>query len=228
MCKYNASLRCLLSLIALLILHVDSIAQNVNEAQCGPIRAPGGGGYGPFDYRTATPEQRNLVEGTHFTPNVEQLKHGETAPLGGDLGYTLGVFPNNYRALASLGRLQLREKTNKLPGLRWPVECYFERGIRFAPDDPMVRQVYGNYLVRLGRKSEALTQVEKARELGSDSGNLHYNLGLLYFDLGQFDKSLEHAWKAYQLGFDLPGLKGKLKASGKWKDPPQLPEKGPQ
>ncbi len=161
-----------------------------------------------------------MVEGAHFTKDVEMLKKGASGPISGDLDYTLRAFPNSYRALTSLTRLQLREKKSKLPSMHWPVECYFERAIRYTPDDPMVRQVYGYYLVRNGRKNDALAQIEIARKLGGDSANLHYNLGLLYFDLGEFDKSLEHAWKAYQLGFDLPGLKNKLKASGKWKDPP--------
>jgi tetratricopeptide (TPR) repeat protein len=105
--------------------------------------------------------------------------------------------------------------------MRWPVECYFERAVRFQPNDATVHQIYAYYLVRLGRKRDALTQIDLASNLGGDdNANLHYNIGLVYFDLGEYDKSLEHARKAYELGFELSGLKNKLAKAGKWKDAP--------
>jgi len=84
----------------------------------------------------------------------------------------------------------------------------------------MVRQAYGFYLVKLGRKKEAKVQVDAASDLAGDGANLNYNLGLLYFDLGEYQKSLDHAWVAYRHGYELQGLKNKLKAAGKWSDPP--------
>jgi|KBSSwiStaDraftv2_1062776.scaffolds.fasta_scaffold747493_2 Tfp pilus assembly protein PilF len=215
MCTLGSALR-YVSVVALFVMHGGSMAQ-VNEVTCGPINLAGQ--VGPFDYRTAAPDVKRQVEGVHFTPDVEALRRGGTTSISGDLDYTLRILPNNYRALNSLAKLRFRENKDRLQGMHWPVECYFERAVRYAPDDPMVRQVYGYYLVRMGRKQEALAQIETASSLGVNSANLHYNLGLLYFEVGEFDKSMEHAWKAYQAGYDLPGLKAKLKAAGKWKEP---------
>ena len=46
----------------------------------------------------------------------------------------------------------------------------------------------------------------------------NYNIGLLLHDIKEYDKSLAHARKAYELGFELPGLRNKLKGSGHWRD----------
>ncbi len=79
-----------------------------------------------------------------------------------------------------------------------------------------VRTRFGAYLARLGKYNDAAKEFETAASLGDDSGNLHYNLGLAYFELGDYEKSIMHAKKAYYLGFNLPGLKEKLSKAGKW------------
>ncbi len=44
--------------------------------------------FGPFDYRTASPRDKNMVERAHFTSKVETLRGGNTsATAGGDLSY---------------------------------------------------------------------------------------------------------------------------------------------
>ena len=50
------------------------------------------------------------------------------------------------------------------------------------------------------------------------NANAHYNLGLAYFETGDYDTALAKARQARALGFPLPGLADKLKAKGKWKD----------
>jgi tetratricopeptide (TPR) repeat protein len=80
--------------------------------------------------------------------------------------------------------------------------------------------IYGTYLFRAGEKAKALKMLEEAEATAEDNANLHYNLGLVYLDAGQYDKALLHAQKAYALGFPLPGLKNKLVAAGKWQDAP--------
>jgi tetratricopeptide (TPR) repeat protein len=172
--------------------------------------------YGPFDYRTASKEVLKLVEDHHFNRDVETLKKGISGTIGGELNYTLRVIPNHHRALNALINLQFKLKTDRPPGTSWKVPCYFDRAIRFQPNDGTVREIYGVYLMRLGNKNEAVRQLELAAQLGGEDGNLAYNLGLAYFDVGNFDKSVMYAKKAYDLGFTLPGLKAKLKKAGKW------------
>jgi tetratricopeptide (TPR) repeat protein len=117
-------------------------------------------------------------------------------------------------------RLAEREKTERPLGARFTVACYFARAVEFAPDDGAVRVLYGIYLSRRGHKNEALEHLQAAQKLlaDADNPNLHYNLGLAYFELKDYDKALAHAKKAYELGFPLPGLRDKLKRAGKWHD----------
>jgi hypothetical protein len=55
--------------------------------------------------------------------------------------------------------------------------------------------------------------------LGEDNPNTNYNIGLIYFDLKDYEKSLSFAQRAYGSGLPLPGLRDKLKRVGKWEEP---------
>ena len=188
------------------------------SADCGEI----GDGYGPFDYRTAPMSERKLVEGAHFTPEIEKLIRGRSsgANLAGDIDYTLRAFPNHHRALLSMMNAGFKWKTDKPPGTRYTVQCWFERAIVFSPDDGRVYMLFGIYLLRKGSPETAVRALNKAQELSTEDANLDYNLGLAYFSLKDYDKSLRHAHEAYRLGFPLPGLRDMLKRAGKWQDPP--------
>jgi tetratricopeptide (TPR) repeat protein len=182
---------------------------------CGRLEST----YGPFDYRTAT--NRATVENFHFTPKVESLRGGNTSSTpGGDLNYTLRVFPNHPRALVAVIRLAEREKTSKPREMEYTVECWLQRAERFTPDDATVKSLYGVYLLRVSRPKEGAAKLEEALALGPKSAEIHYNLGLAYFDLGRYDQSLENAHKAYAVGFALPGLRDKLIRAGKWQPLP--------
>jgi len=172
--------------------------------------------FGPLDYRTASDADRIIVERRHFTPNVESLTKGETSSLGGDLSYTLKVFPNHVRALSSMARLARREKRSMPTGSDYSIDCWFERAIRFQPGDPAVRIMMGIELLRDDKFDAAIEQLKIGEELTPESANVHYNLGLAYFDKADFDQSLRHAKRAYELGFPLPGLRDKLQRAGKW------------
>lgn len=174
--------------------------------------------FGPFDYRSARPADINIVETRHFTPMVEQLKGGQSGYIAGDISYTLGVFPNHPRALNSIANLSLREKRPKPEHSQYSVHCWFDRAIRFRPDDSQVRMIYAVYLSKVGKPKEALEQLEAAERGDSDNANFNYNIGLVYFDLKNYEKSLHFAHRAYELGFPLPGLRNKLKRAGKWRE----------
>jgi tetratricopeptide (TPR) repeat protein len=185
-----------------------------DEITCGSLE----NAFGPLDYRTEDRKNVRLVEGAHFTPDVERLKAGNAGYLGGDIDYTLRAFPNHPRALVSMMNLQFKEKTERPQGTRWPVPCYFDRALRFRPDDPTVHEIYGIYLMRTGKKAEAIEQLNRALSLAGDNANanLHYNLGLAYFEVRDYDNAALHAKKAYDLGFQLSGLKSMLGKVGKW------------
>jgi len=206
-----------LSGIALLIILV--VATNLQAANsfCGVLDAAGQ--YGPYDYSNAYDREKYLpiVEAYHFTEKVEKLIEGESSSLGGDLSYTLHTFPNHYRALIAMTKLALREKTARVQGTHYSVECYFDRAIRFKASDGMVRMIYGNYLLKLdGRLDDAFEQYHEAVRMQPENANINYNLGLMYMKKKDYKQSIVYAKEAYELGFPLPGLRNQLMKTGKW------------
>lgn len=186
--------------------------------ECGPIQ----NAYGPFDF-WVDKDKLGIVEGAHFTPEVETLRRGKSGRIGGDIDYTLRAFPNHPRALFSMVKLGERDRTEQPAGANFTVRCYLVRAIRFRPEDSMARMIYGTYLAKKKKNAEALEQLEIALKFAPDNANLFYNLGLVYFDLKEYDKALSSAHKAYQLGFQLPGLRLKLEKAGQWHDPVMQP-----
>jgi tetratricopeptide (TPR) repeat protein len=195
------------------LVALSCICGNEAFAQCGELT----NSYGPYDYRTATNEERVLVEGAHFTPNVERLIRGKTAVVPGpDIAYTLRAYPNHPRALHSMMNLSFTNRTDKPEGSTYTMECWFDRAERFVPNDGTVQMIHGIYILRKGDARGAVAKFKRAEELSGPSANLHYNLGLAYLDLRDYDNALDRARSAYRLGFPLPGLRNKLQEVGKW------------
>lgn len=201
---------------ALLMLFGMTSVAMAQASICGGLQNH----FGPFDYRTVSERDKRMVEGAHFTSKVETLRGGKTSSLpGADISYTLAVFPNHPRALMAMIKLAELEKTERPIGSAHTVACWMDRAERFKPDDAYVKAVYGIYLSRKGQKQKALEKLNEALELGIPSPNIDYNIGLIFFDLGEYEKSLQSAHRAYAAGFNLPGLKAKLQRAGKWEDP---------
>ena len=188
-------------------------AAYAENSYCGPLSA---GHYGPYDYRTRASGKLDVVERAHFTAEVEAGVKGSTGYLGQDLNYTLRAIPNHPRALSTLSQIAVRRKVVKIDHMMYPVECYFDRALRFAPDDGVVKAIYGSYLHSAGRANEALKMLQAAVELLPADPTVNYNLGLVYFALKDYSAAMRHARVAYDLGFPLPGLKNKLAKVGKW------------
>ena len=200
----------------LLLAPVVSLAQG-----CGSLA----NAYGPFDYRTSK-DKLGIVEMAHFTPEVEALRGGATGSLAGDIDYTLRTSPNHHRALNAMVNLALRLKTAKPQGAHYTIDCYFERALRFAGDDGLVRMIYGIYLSRSNRPRDAIAAFEAARTFEADNANLYYNLGLAYLDTKDYPNAMKNAQRAYELGATLPGLRNRLQAAGQWRDAKEKDEGG--
>jgi tetratricopeptide (TPR) repeat protein len=190
-------------------------AQSQIDADCGD---PFQNAYGPFDYRSASPDQKQIVEVNHFTPAVESLHSGITGSLGAEIDYTLRAFPNHPRALMAMIRLGQRDRTNKPQGAHYTIDCYVDRAIRFRPDDTKARQIRGIYFSNQRRYNEAIADFSAVVQQQPDNANAHYNLGLAYFEAKDYARARDEAKLARDLGFPLEGLKGKLKSAGKWTD----------
>jgi tetratricopeptide (TPR) repeat protein len=188
-------------------------AQTLPSA-CGPISNH----YGPYDYRTQL-DKLMIVEKHHFTPEVEALIRGKEGWLDGDIAYTLHTSPNHHRALIAMARLGDRAGVPKLPNAAYSVECYFQRAVIFARDDTIVRCLYAQFLAKRKRPEEAKYQLDAAVEYAKDSGFSHFNIGLIYFELGAHEKALAEAHAALRLGFERPELVELLKAANKWEEP---------
>ncbi len=213
-CVIQITLLCQLTPLA---LATGNPCGNVFEVSIGPWdyadpkhHAKGSAGSG-FDSRV------HLVESRHFTEKVANLISGESGTeIMPDLHYTLGKFPNHYRALWSLIRFD-RRLNGKLPNLGrdFPqkVECYFARAIQFKPEDAMVRQLFGTYY-HLNKKYDQALEQYLAAEKNNDSAELLYNIGLLYTDMNQYENAAKYAEKAYAKNYHLPGLRDRLKKQG--------------
>jgi tetratricopeptide (TPR) repeat protein len=202
------------------IMLVSSSAIHAEDF-CGDLQ----NSFGPYDYRKASTEFAHelfLVHSAHFTPDIENGIKGRSGTLGNELDYTLRAFPNHVRALTSLDLLSRREKeSSTLKGSRFPVECYFERAVRFAPDDGAARAAYANFLFARGRTEAALQMFIQAANLMPENATINYNLGLAYLKVKNYEQANTYAHKAYALGFPLPALKNMLTAAGKWDDKPE-------
>lgn len=194
----------------------------VDDTTCGSLQQANG----PWDYRTAPKDIKQLVERPHFDRQYALVLRGGTRSelntIGGDLDYTLRAFPNHPRALWALDRVATVLKVERVHMARWTLECYFLRGLRMAPDDALIYLAYAQYLQRRGRLKEARENLDLAAKYLADEGpnvaNAHYNIGLAYFDLKEFDLAQDFAERAARGGFSLPGLKAKLQRGGHWKE----------
>lgn len=212
-------------IVTVAIFSFISIEQtSLAAAQCGSL----GGGYGPLDYNDPNDRKGlSVVERRHFTSKVENLIGGEsTSSILADLNYTLRWYPNHHRALLAVAKYELREiqrhrqqhkvYTPPVDGFPQTADCYFDRAIRWRPNDPNVYLIQGIYLQLKGDLDAALKAYKKSESLQPNSADLQYNLGLLYFARKQYDLAKGHAKRAYQLGYPLPGLRHKLTGAGHW------------
>ena len=192
---------------------------------CGSL----GNAFGPFDYRADRyiPEatfqshaaQLNIVERAHFTAEVEALVRGKSDVLGGDIGYTLRAFPNHHRALLAMATLGDKERTDTPKGSIYSVDCWFRRAVSWRADDNIVRMIYAKYLVDKGRTGEAEQHLAVVAGRAGDNAFTYRNLGLIYFDMKNYDKALAYAHIAYSLGLDISALRDQLKKVDKWSEP---------
>jgi tetratricopeptide (TPR) repeat protein len=186
------------------------------ENVCAPVAIPGH--YGPYDYVTEG-GKLIIVEQFHFGPEVEALIRGKSGSVAGDLSYTLNASPNHHRALAAIVRLGERTKSPQPPGLKFSIDCYFDRAVRFRPNDTVVRTIFAFHLSLAGRRDEALYHLAIASEAAADDPAAHARIGLLYFHLKQHREALKAAHRARNLGLPNSVLEDQLRTAGQWKDP---------
>lgn len=211
--------RVALSLLTLLCVcaPLPSAQAQVSAELCGPLYKPPAAA--PWDYRRDK-HFHALVENAHFTAQVENLIKGDTGnKVGPDIDYTLYRFPNHPRALMAVIRLGQKFPDPRTELLPRPVECYFERGIRFAPDDLVVRMLYARFLHGVSRIPEALKQLALVESKAEGNPLTYRSLGLLYLEMQEYEKALEQAWRLEVLAPGVTTLRDALVKAGRWREP---------
>ncbi|MCK7493606.1 MAG: hypothetical protein MZW92_21425 [Comamonadaceae bacterium] len=86
-------------------------------------------------------------------------------------------------------------------GAAFTVDCYYQRAVRYAPDDTVARALYAQFLAKQGRKDAAVQQLVLATEHAGDNPLSHFNIGLVLLDVGEYDRAVVSARRARDLGY---------------------------
>lgn len=179
-------------------------------------------GYGPYDYlaRRVYAENLKLVEDYHFTPDIEQLARKNSDSLAKNIDYTLRAWPNHHRALRSM--MRLRSKSTGSEDMKFqsmsipPMECYFNRAIRFSPKDSSTRMLQAMFYHQERMLEESEAAYEAALSLAPEDLQIMYNFALLLVEKKQYGRAKSLAETVYAREFPFPGLQRKLKDVGHW------------
>jgi len=209
-------------LVASPFAHSEDKAPWVGETLDGEKCTGNNIGFGPHDYlrRAQLPDELQVVENRHFTPEIERLEASVSSSAINDIAYTVMAWPNHHRALHSAMkyRMILWEWPDdaRVP----PAECQLQRAIEFSPGDPVPYMMYGTLLHKAKQHEKALLSYRAALKLRPDDILTQYNMGLTLVELQQYEEAVKMAKAAYAAGMPLPGLKNKLIAAGQWGDTP--------
>lgn len=150
------------------------------------------------------------VEKHHLQQGIDRMNEGRFDNAVAEFDFILRYYPNHPRALLLMG--ELSRKMDK-PG---QAHEYFAKALNLFPHNPATYSVYGIFLQRSGDLGGAIEQYSKALERNPNHSEVHYNIGLAYLESGEPEKAREHAVRAYELGYPLPGLRDQLSKAGHW------------
>ena len=171
---------------------------------------------GNRDYYTARSandiELLTAVEKYHLQLSYDELSAKRYEAALGDAKFILHYFPNHPKALMLLAAICNRWQSPDCNPDEW-----FEKAVSRNPAVSETHVMYAIYLHRTKRFDAAVKSYKQALEIDPMSLNAHYNLGLAYVDLKQYELANQHAQKSYALGAPFPGLREKLKRVGAWK-----------
>ena len=163
----------------------------------------------------------NNVQGHHLGLGREEMEKGRYAPALEHFEFILRYYPNHPQTLFALSELCQKWKTPACDGI---ADRWFQRAVERNPEAAPSHLVQAMHLHRKNKLDDAVKSYKRAIELAPNSVNAHYNLGLAYTDLKQYDQANLHAQKSYSLGVTLPGLRARLEKVGKWNPGARLPE----
>lgn len=78
-------------------------------------------------------------------------------------------------------------------------EEHFKRAIELNPNYPVARYWYSQYLQRMGRFDEAITEAKRAQALDPVSHNANAHVGMALYRARRYDEAIEHLHKALEM-----------------------------
>lgn len=204
-----------LPLLALFAASTVFAAPNnrIDNNTCGIVGGQLTGGVsslGPWDYtQRASHVHLERVEKSYFPQHVENLT-GDPKQSAMSAAKTLRIYPNHHRALYTMMRYYRDypdiDNKNEIHSM----ECLFTRARFFAPNDPMVYMLNGMHYHWNSDFIGSRDKYMKAYQLEPENPQVNYNLGLMYYDQGDYENAAKHADIAYSGGYPLQGLRKKL------------------
>lgn len=151
------------------------------------------------------------VEKRHLMQGYKEMERKRYLQAYGHVEFMLRYYPNQPKALNLLSELCTKWNSPQCDADGW-----FQLAIDRNPSIAQTHVLLALHLHRTGRHKEAVESYKTALKLDPNSLNANYNLGLLYFEMGQYALANEHAQRSYSLGAPYPGLREKLQKAGKW------------
>lgn len=156
----------------------------------------------------------------HLAPGIEQTRLGQYTGALAHFEFILRYYSNQPQTLIALSELCDKWKS---PVCDQAADRWFRKAIDRNPGASQSYVVMAMHLHRKNKLDEAVKYYKQAIDLAPNSINAHYNLGLAYTDLKQFELANQHAQVAYSRGVTLPALRTRLQKVGKWDPNISLP-----
>jgi arylsulfatase A-like enzyme/Flp pilus assembly protein TadD len=124
---------------------------------------------------------------------VAYLNTGDLERARQAFGSALDLDGKDYLAHRNLGDVEFADyRRTKDPAAYDKALAYYLRAIELNPRDPSSRNALGFTYLQGGRPKEAIPPLLKALDLFPDYDTAVYNLGLAYFNTGDFEKALSY------------------------------------
>jgi len=181
---------------------------------------------GKLDYRHGRMNSVNQLdsrsmERRHLRPAMARVSSGKNLDweVMNNLHFILSKVPNHEPALRVLIDWDLMGGRHHRQEFAGPA-CYLVWAAQFAPDDVVVWNYGGLYFQRKGDARRAMKWWRQALLVDPANPDVHYALGLIAFESGDYQQARSHAQSAYAGGYPLPALRNKLQSAGQWQEPP--------
>ena len=206
-------IRLKLFLLLLLAASAVSAAPNsrIDNANCGIVSGQLVGGvnaYGYLDYINPRDQAKlQKADGAYFkrTDNPDPNAYPRVVK-------PLRITPNHHQALYLMMTYYKGPRRDKnTEGEGYSMECYFKRANFHSPKDATVYMLHGMYYHWKSDWANSEVQYLRGIELQPRNAQIKYNLGLMYFEKGDYDNAAKYARIAYDQGFPMEGLRNKLK-----------------